>query len=62
MIKRENIEFTVKDSTGQLVSFTMHPDSTIDEYVNAFKTLLTFLTFDSQCIKDIFYDECESSE
>lgn len=59
MIDRQNIEITVKDSTGQSLSFSIHDDSTINEYVNVFKTILTFLTFTPQTIQEIFYDESQ---
>lgn len=51
------IKIEVTDSEGQKISLTTHWDSDIEAWKEVFTTVLTFLTFSPQTIKELFYDE-----
>jgi hypothetical protein len=53
----QNIVISVTDSQENHASFCINPHSTLEDYKQLFTTILTFLTFHPDSIKDLFYEE-----
>lgn len=39
---------------GKTLQLTMHPHSTLEEWIDTFKTILVHQTFTCDCIKELF--------
>jgi hypothetical protein len=57
MKKPRQIVISVTDSQENHASFCIHANSTLEDYKQLFTTILTFLTFHPDTIKDLFYEE-----
>jgi hypothetical protein len=61
MNKPELIKITVEGgyTPNKALQLTINPDSTMDEWVEVFKTILVFQTFNSSQIEELFdlYEE-----
>lgn len=52
--ENNNMTITVENGTDKKLQCTINKHSTIDEYVNLFKTILIWQTFTEDQVKDLF--------
>jgi len=59
MKQPEQVEIELKDTEGNTVLFVLNWDSHISDYVVAFKSMLTFLTFQPETIQSVFNEDVD---
>jgi len=59
MLDEKPVEITVRKSDEERLQLTLHWDSDLFDYIEAFKVILYWLTFTPEAIKEVFPEEEE---
>lgn len=56
-MKENTVTIKVTDEKGASVKYVVPSETRIDEYANLFKAILTYLTFPSDLVDEVFKDD-----